>query len=721
MTIQDKIKELSDKITKANEAYYRFDEPIMSDAEYDKIKNELSELESKYPEFSLGVLNYVGYKVLDSFSKVEHKTPMISLNNGFDKKDIMDFIDRCKRFLGTDENFKIFCEPKIDGLSFSARYENGIFVQGATRGDGIIGEDITENLKTIKSLPKKLKTTNPPKILEVRGEVYMSKEDFISLNEKNLKISEKIFANPRNAAAGSLRQLDTSVTAERNLKYFAYTLGEFSDDFKIETQDELIRKFNELGFTTTKEIKLCSDIEEIISFFENIKEIRHSLDYDIDGVVYKINSLALQKRLGNVAHHPRWALAHKFPAEQAITVIKRIDIQVGRTGAMTPVARLDPINIGGVIVSNATLHNKDEIEKKDIRIGDEVIVQRAADVIPQVIQVILEKRPQNSKKFIFPSKCPICGSEAKAYGDDVVLRCSGGMNCQAQVVEGLRHFVSKNALDIEGLGEKQIEKFYNENRIRTFVDIFLLEERENTIKKIYESQNKEKDLFSNTEILPTNHKINIETYPKLPLYYSEGFGKKSTENLFNSINKAKNVSLPRFIFALGIRFVGEITAKLMAKNYISLENLLNKMQIASQKDLFNNRSNEEYQKFCSIDGIGKKTANAILDYFIDERNINMIVELNKYLNISKYEEIKQINSKISDKNIMFTGTLQSMTRAEAKARAEENGAKVLSSISSKLDYLVVGSDAGSKLKKAQEIGSIKILNEDEFLDLLKNT
>ena len=721
MTIQDRIKELSDKITKANEAYYRFDEPIMSDAEYDKIKNELSELESKYPEFSLGVLNYVGYKVLDSFSKLEHKTPMISLNNGFDKKDIMDFVDRCKRFLGTDENFKIFCEPKIDGLSFSARYENGIFVQGATRGDGIIGEDITENLKTIKSLPKKLKTTNPPKILEVRGEVYMSKEDFISLNEKNLKISEKIFANPRNAAAGSLRQLDTSVTAERNLKYFAYTLGEFSDDFKIETQDELIRKFNELGFTTTKEIKLCSDIEEIISFFENIKEIRHSLDYDIDGVVYKINSLALQKRLGNVAHHPRWALAHKFPTEQAITVIKKIDIQVGRTGAMTPVARLDPINIGGVIVSNATLHNKDEIEKKDIRIGDEVIVQRAADVIPQVIQVILEKRAQNSKKFIFPSKCPICGSEAKAYGDDVVLRCSGGMNCQAQVVEGLIHFVSKNALDIEGLGEKQIEKFYNENRIRTFLDIFLLEERENTIKHIYESQNKEKDLFSKIEVLPTNHKINMETYPKLPLYYSEGFGKKSTENLFNSINKAKNVSLSRFIFALGIRFVGEITAKLMAKNYISLENLLNKMQIASQKDLFNNRSNEEYQKFCSIDGIGEKTANAILDYFADERNINMIVELNKYLNISKYEEIKQINSKISDKNIMFTGTLQSMTRAEAKARAEENGAKVLSSISSKLDYLVVGSDAGSKLKKAQEIDNIKILNEDEFLDLLKNT
>lgn len=715
--IEKIIKELSDIILKANQAYYNLDEPIISDAEYDKLKVELTELEEKYPEYKTGILDLVGYKVLDFFSKVEHKIPMISLNNGFNREDISDFIDRCKRFLGTDEDFQIFCEPKIDGLSFSARYENGIFVQGATRGDGFVGEDITENLKTIKTLPKKLKTESPPKVLEIRGEVYMSKQDFLSLNEKNSKTGDKVFANPRNAAAGSLRQLDTSITASRNLKYFAYTLGEFSEDFRIDTQDELINRLNLLGFTTTKEVLLCDNIDEMLIFYDKMKEIRHSLDYDIDGIVYKINSWLLQKRLGSVAHHPRWALAHKFPAEQAITVIEKIDIQVGRTGAMTPVARLEPVNIGGVIVSNATLHNRDEIEKKDIRVGDEVIIQRAADVIPQILSVNLEKRPKNSEKYIFPNKCPICGSDAKAYGDDVVIRCSGGMNCSAQVIEGLRHFVSKKAFDIDGLGEKQIEKFYNENRIRTFADIFLLEERENIIKTKYESQNKEADLFSQAEdTLPTNHQITIETYPTLPLYYSEGFGKKSTENLFAAINKARNISLQRFIFALGVRFVGEITAKLIAKNYISLQNLLDKMQTAFQKDLFNNRSNDEYLKFYSIDGIGEKTANAILDYFEDRRNVNMIIQLNELINISDYKENKNNNSKLDGKTIMFTGTLQSMTRAEAKAKAEENGAKVLSSISSKLDFLVVGSEAGSKLKKAQEFG-IKILFEDEWLKM----
>lgn len=717
---RDRIQELTNIILKANQAYYGLDEPIISDAEYDKAKIELAEFEKRYPEYSSGVLDLVGYKVLESFSKVEHKIPMISLNNGFNREDIADFIDRCKRFLGTNEDFQIFCEPKIDGLSFSARYENGIFIQGATRGDGFVGEDVTENLKTIKTLPKKLKIANPPRILEVRGEVYMSKQDFLSLNERNSKNGEKLFANPRNAAAGSLRQLDTSITADRNLRYFAYTLGEFSEDFIFDTQEELIKKLNLLGFTTTKEVELCSNLDEILSFYDEMKEIRHSLDYDIDGIVYKINSWLLQKRLGNVAHHPRWALAHKFPAEQAITVIEKIDVQVGRTGAMTPVARLEPVNIGGVIVSNATLHNRDEIEKKDIRVGDEVIIQRAADVIPQILSVNLKKRSKSSTKFIFPEKCPICGSDAKAYGDDVVVRCSGGMNCSAQVIEGLKHFVSKNAFDIDGLGEKQIEKFYNENRIRTFADIFLLEERENIIKMKYEVQNGESDLFSQTEnILPTTHKITLDTYPAQPLYYSEGFGKKSTENLFAAIAKARNISLQRFIFALGIRFVGEITAKLIAKNYISLQNLLDKMQIASQKDLFNSRANEEYTKFCSIDGIGEKTANAIVDYFEDKRNIAMIVQLSELINVMNYEENANstVNSKLNGKTIMFTGTLRSMTRAEAKARAEENGAKVLSSVSSKLDYLVVGSDAGGKLKKAQELG-IAVVDEDGWIGMI---
>lgn len=710
---EKKIEELKEKILKANRSYYVLDDPVMTDAEYDFIKSELRQLETERPEYKTGILENVGYKVLDSFSKVEHKIPMISLNNGFCKEDIDDFVERCQRFLGTDNVFPIFCEPKIDGLSFSARYENGIFVQGSTRGDGLIGEDITENLKTINSLPKKLKIENFPRILEVRGEVYMSKDDFLKLNERNQKSREKIFANPRNAAAGSLRQLDTSITANRNLQYFAYTIGEISDDFIIDNQQKLINTLKLLGFCTTKEVKLCNSVNEIMVFFDFLKETRHSLNYDIDGVVYKINDWILQKRLGAVAHHPRWALAHKFPAEQAITIIKKIDIQVGRTGALTPVARLDPVNIGGVIISNATLHNRDEIEKKDIREGDEVIVQRAADVIPQIISVNLKKRSGNSKKYVFPDICPICGSLAKSYEDDVVIRCTGGINCQAQIIEGLKHFVSKNAFDIDGLGEKQIEKFYNENRIRNFADIFYLEERENIIKKIYD-ENKERNLFYKLETMPSNHKINMNNYPNMPLYYSEGFGKKSIENLFKNINKARDISLNRFLFALGIRYIGEITTKLLAKNYISLENLLNKMQKANEKDIFNNRSSDEYNKLCSIDGIGEKTTNAILDYFDDKRNITNIIELKNIINIENYIETKT-NGKLDGKTILFTGTLTTMTRAEAKARAEENGAKVLSFISNKLDILVVGKNVGSKLKKAQEL-NVKTIDEFEWLE-----
>lgn len=715
--VKNKIKTIREEILKHNEAYYTYDSPLISDAEYDELKKELIKLEEQYPEYKTDVTEKVGYKVLDAFQKVEHKLPMLSLNNGFSTEDIIDFIARCKRFLGTDENIDIFCEPKIDGLSFSARYENGIFVRGATRGDGFVGEDITENLKTIKTLPMKLKTKNPPKILEVRGEVYMAKENFLNLNKENEQNHEKIFANPRNAAAGSLRQLDTEITAKRSLKYFAYAVGEISDDFVLTTQENLLNTFKDFGLVIAKEIKLCSSIEEIINFYEHVQEIRHSLSYDIDGIVYKVNSMELQKRLGFVTHHPRWGLAHKFPAEQAITVIRKIDIQVGRTGALTPVARLDPVNIGGVIVSNATLHNKDEIENKDIRENDEVIIQRAGDVIPQVVKVILEKRPENSKKYQFPIYCPICGSLAKSYEDDVVVRCTGGMNCQAQIIEGLKHFVSKDAMDINGLGEKQIEQFYNENRIRKFIDIFKLEEREKYITQKYNEKSEGLDLFSNAKQLHPTAEINLENYPKIPILYMEGWGKKSVENLFSGINKAKNVSLNRFIFALGIRFLGEVTAKLLAKNYISIDNLLNKMQGAARRNLLEIRDSVEYNKFNAIDGIGEKTANSILDYFEDERNIKVIKELKEIINIQDYIETK-INGKLEGKTIVFTGTLQNMTRPEAKARAEEMGGKVLSVISSKTDFLVAGEDSGSKLKKAKELG-IKILNEGDWLEFLK--
>ncbi|MDR2777966.1 MAG: NAD-dependent DNA ligase LigA [Rickettsiales bacterium] len=719
-TEKKRLRELEKKILEADEAYYGRDDPLMDDAEYDRIRRELAELKKKYPEYSssVDIEESIGYRVLDHFPKVEHRVPMTSLANGFSQQDILDFLDRCGKFLGMVADFEIFCEPKIDGLSFSALYEKGVFTRGSTRGDGSWGEDITENLRVIKSFPSRLFSDNPPNILEVRGEVYMSKSDFLELNEKNTERGEKIFANPRNAAAGSLRQLDTSITAKRNLKYFVYTLGEFSSEFSIKSQMELLDRFFELGFKITGETKLCKNIDEIIAFFDHLREIRHSLDYDLDGVVYKINDMTLQRRLGSVGHRPRWAMAHKFPAEQAISIIRKIDIQVGRTGALTPVARLSPVNVGGAIVSNATLHNRDEIEKKDIREGDEVVVQRAADVIPQIVAVNAGKRTENSKKFVFPNNCPVCGSRVIAYDLDVVLRCSGGINCQAQVVESLKHFVSKNAFDIDGLGEKQIEKFYREKRIVKFVDIFRLAERENFITLEYD---REHGKNISTDEPPLDRQSTMANYPSLPLLYSEGFGKKSVKNLFDSIEKSKHVTLNRFIFALGIRFVGETTAKLLAKNYKTLDNLLKSLKLASEKNIFSERNSEEYKRFCSTDGIGEKTANTILNYFDEDRNVKMIAELQEILDIEDYQSDPDFikNSKIYGKTIMFTGTLDNMTRSEAKARAEEKGARILGSISSKLDILVAGRDSGSKLKKAQELG-IDIVNGKEWDDLLKN-
>ncbi|MDR1494781.1 MAG: NAD-dependent DNA ligase LigA [Rickettsiales bacterium] len=703
---KDRLEELGKKILAANEAYYSRDDPIMNDADYDRLKLEFRELAEKYPQWAdRSVLDSVGYRVLDFFSKVEHRIPMISLANGFDRSDIGDFLERCQRFLGTEEELGIFCEPKIDGLSFSALYRDGVFGQGSTRGDGFVGEDITENLRAIKSLPQKLNSPEPPKIFEVRGEIYMSKSDFLQLNLKNQETGDKLFANPRNAAAGSLRQLDTSVTARRNLKYFVYAMGEFSGEFEIGTQENLLKIFSQFGLCTALETKFCRNLDEIMTFFDSLGKLRHSLDYDLDGLVYKINDLALQKRLGSVSHHPRWALAHKFPAERAVTVLRKIDIQVGRTGALTPVARLDPVNVGGVIVSNATLHNRDEIEKKDIREGDEVVIQRAADVIPQIVSVNIDRRGQDIRKFVFPDRCPICGSPAKSYDSDVILRCTGGIRCSAQVLESLRHFVSRNAFDIEGLGEKQIEKFYSESRVRKFADIFRLEEREKVITLEYESGHPVKTV--------------VTDYPSTPLLYSEGFGKKSLEKLFASIDKSRNISLDRFLYALGIRFVGEITAKLLAKNYRSIDGLLESFRAALEKDLFNQRNSEEYRRFCSMDGVGEKTANAILDYFEDRRNIEMIKELKDLLTIENYSATSGlvIHGKFQGKTLMFTGTLDSMTRSEAKARAEERGAKILSGVSSKLDLLVFGRNSGSKLEKARELG-IQVIDEEEWNRLL---
>lgn len=685
-TISSKITDLKAEIAKHDQAYHTLDAPLISDAKYDEMKRELEKYREEFPQYFGDEDEKVGGKTLDIFSKVKHRKPMLSLSNGFTREDISDFIERINRFLGIEKtqtqidlfgNFteeksteiELFCETKIDGLSFSARFENGALTQASTRGDGFEGEDVTQNIKTISGFPHHLK--NAPKILEVRGEIYMGKKDFAELNFRQEEQGGKIFANPRNAAAGSLRQLDSQITASRKLSYFVYGLGEFSDDFSCKSQFELHQKLKNFGFKSEPNSRLCSSIDEVLSLYQKIADCRFELDYDLDGMVYKVNDFALQERLGFVARSPRFAIAHKFPAEKAKTKIENIIIQIGRTGALTPVAVLKPVNIGGVVVSRATLHNQDEINRKDIRIGDVVLIQRAGDVIPQVLEVDLSKRESGAEIFSFPKNCPICDEEIVKNDEDVVLRCSGGLSCEAQLKETLKHFVSKDAFDIIGLGKKQIENFYAEGRIRSFADIFTLKEREKN------SPN--------------------------PLREKLGWGEKSIENLFLAIDQKRQIPLEKFIYAIGIRHVGETTAKLLAQHFLSYANF---------KKFVTNPNEIDYQDFVAIDGIGEKMARAILDYFADPRNLKMMIDLESELQI---QDAKQTNldSKLAGKSIIFTGTLEKMTRAEAKKRAEDLGMKVVGSVSSKTDFVVVGADAGSKLKKATDLG-LKILNEAEW-------
>ena len=702
MKIEDRIKKLKEEILQHDLAYHTYDSPKISDASYDKLKHELEKLEQENPKITNELNLGVGSKTLDSFSKVAHKKPMLSLSNGFSKDDIADFIERVERFLGivssnknndslfdfieqTSSDIQLFCEPKIDGLSFSARYENGKFIQAATRGDGQVGEDVTANISVIRDFPHELKSANPPKIFEIRGEVYMNKSDFEDLNKRQQEESGKIFANPRNAAAGSLRQLDSNITASRNLSYFAYSLGEVSDDFICKSQNELLIKLKEFGFKTEPNSKLCKNIDEVMKLYNEIADIRYLLEYDTDGMVYKVNEFSLQNRLGSVSRSPRWAIAHKFPAEKAKTIITDIIVQIGRTGALTPVANLKPVNIGGVLVSRATLHNQDEIIRKDIHIGDLVLIQRAGDVIPQVLEVDFSKRDQNSIPFIFPKFCPTCGTEVIKSEDDVVLRCPNNLGCEAQLKESLKHFVSRNAFDIEGLGKKQIENLFEEGRIKNFVDIFKLEEKEKT------SDN--------------------------PLLKKEGWGEKSVRNLFMAINNRRKIELYRFIYALGIRYTGEATAKLLANNYISYKNFKEKMVLIANLNDNELEQNSIYQDFVSIDGIGAKMAKVILQYFAEEKNLEILNNLEKELDIID-ASLSHFTHELAGKSVVFTGTLVGMTRPEAKDKAEKCGMKVLGSISSKLDFLVVGNDPGSKLKKANELG-IKVLSEEDWIQMIK--
>ena len=679
----EELKYIAGEMAKSDIAYYQNDSPYLTDAEYDRLKIRNAQIEARFPALIRpdSPSKKIGAPIRPDFGKVRHRFPMLSLGDIFSVAELDDFIMSVKRFLNTSEDIAFMAEPKIDGLSFAARYENGRFVQGATRGDGTTGEDITENLKTIRSLPKQL-TGKVPEILEVRGEVYMSKADFFALNQKYESEGKKTFANPRNAAAGSLRQLDAHITAERSLSIFAYTWGEVSERM-WDTQADFFNHLQAWGFPVNPNNKLCHTTKEIEDSFTRLGEIRASLPYDIDGMVYKVNSIALQERLGFLTRTPRWAIAHKFPAEQAVTKINNIRIQVGRTGALTPVADLEPVNVGGVIVSHATLHNEDEIKRKDIRIGDSVIIQRAGDVIPQVVEVIKEKRPAESKEFEFPHTCPQCGAHAIREEDEAVRRCTGGLTCPAQAIERIIHFVSREAFDIEGLGRKIVEEFYHEGIVTSPVDIFSLEQR-----------NGDGDLFAHQSSAP------------LHLEMRDGWGKKSVENLFKAINAKRRISLPRFIYALGIRQVGTATALLIAKNYGSFKHFMEDMVA------------KETLKLVEIDGIGGAMAKDIVEFFAEEHNLKTIHKLLAEIIVEDFIDDTDYSSPIAGKTVVFTGTLEKMTRSEAKAKALSLGAKVSGSVSKNTDYVIMGAEAGSKATKAKEL-DIQILTEDEFLELIK--
>ncbi len=667
---------LAAEIARHDALYYRHDAPEISDAEYDALRRRNEEIEKLYPDLVLAdsPSRRIGARPLEGFGQIQHSRPMLSLANAFDYEDVTGFLAKINRFLDrvTDTPITLFGEPKIDGLSFSARYENNMLVHAATRGDGYTGEDVTGNVRTIKDFPAKIDSGISAGIMEVRGEIYMSRSDFTALNKMREEAGEALFANPRNAAAGSLRQLDSRITASRNLKYFVYGVGEVSQPMP-DSQRELLNFLHQAGFMVNTLSRLLENVDEVMAFYKEMQAMREKLDYEIDGLVYKVNDIKMQERLGYVSRSPRWAIAHKFAAEQAETLLQDIIIQVGRTGALTPVAVLEPVNLAGVTVSRASLHNEDEIRRKDIRIGDTVMLQRAGDVIPQITGVNLKLRPDNTHEFVYPNVCPVCGSNAVREEGEAVTRCTGGLVCQAQALERLRHFVSREAFDIEGLGDKQTEFFYQLNLIRTPVDIFKLEERDAVQEK------------------------------KLATF--EGWGEKSATNLFAAINKRRSISLERFLYAFGIRHVGAVTARLLASTFMNIDALL---QAAVMLDFT--------QILCDIDGIGSKVANSIAAFFAEPHNVEIIKDLLVYINVQPFVANISTSTHMG-KSIIFTGSLSAMSRAEAKAKAEAIGMKVVSSISSKTDYIVIGEDAGSKAAKAKELG-VKILSEEEWLGML---
>ena len=688
------LKRLATEIAAHDKRYYQQDAPTVTDAEYDALRQRNAAIEARFPQRirADSPSKRIGASPIGKFRKVRHAVPMLSLDNAFAEQDVVDFVARIRRFLrlSEDEKLAFSAEPKIDGLSMSLRYEGGELVTAATRGDGAEGEDVTANIRTLEDVPKKLKGRNVPNVCEVRGEVYMTKHAFLALNERQKAASDTIFANPRNSAAGSLRQKDPKITASRPLGFFAYAWGEMSA-MPADRQSGMIKWFESCGFKTNPLTKLCRSTDELIAFHREIEEGRAELDYDIDGVVYKVDRIGWQERLGFVSRTPRWGIAHKFPAERAMTVLKDIELQVGRTGALTPVGKLDPVGVGGVIVQNVTLHNEDYIkgiggdgeslrDGRDIRIGDTVIIQRAGDVIPQVVDVVIDRRPKNAKPYHFPKKCPcylhtdVVREETATGEEGARTRCTGEFACPYQKVQHLMLFVSRRAFDIEGLGEKQIELFFEKGWVKEPADIFTLEKKH-----------------------------------KGDLLGLDGFGETSVRNLFSAIEARRTISLDRFIYALGIRQVGETTALALARGYGSWEAFHDAGLKVAKGD------EDTIAEMDALDQIGDTVIHAVAAYFGESHNRGIVERLTKEVKILDAERPKK-DTAIAGKTVVFTGALEKMTREEAKAQAERLGAKAAGSVSKKTDYVVAGPGAGSKLADAKKLG-VKVLTEDEWLKL----
>jgi DNA ligase (NAD+) len=685
------LERLAQAIAHHDRLYFLKDAPQITDAAYDALRQRNAAIEARFTKLARAdsPSQRVGAPPTAAFGKIRHAVPMLSLGNAMNDEDVIDFIARVRRFLGlaTDAAVEVTAEPKIDGLSISLTYASGRLVQAATRGDGTEGENVTPNVKTIAEIPHRLAGRGVPELIEVRGEIYLAHADFEKLNAAQAASGGKVFANPRNAAAGSLRQLDASITARRPLRFFAYAWGTASA-VPADTQSGVYARFKEWRLPLNALMRLCETVPEMLEFYREIAGKRAALGYDIDGVVYKVNRLDWQTRLGFVSRAPRWAVAHKFPPQEAMTRLNGIEIQVGRTGALTPAAKLAPVTVGGVVVSNATLHNEDEIARKDVRIGDMVIVRRAGDVIPQIIGVVLERRRRGAEPYQFPRVCPACRSQAVREADektrrvDAVRRCTGGLICPAQAQERLKHFVSRNAFDIEGLGEKQIEAYYAEGRVRQPAEIFTLQRRDARMAK------------------------------GKRLADRKGSGEKSVDNLFKAIAGRRTISLDRFIYALGIRHVGETTARDLAKALGSVAAL----RAAALGAARGGADSEAYRELDNIEGVGQVVVDALVAFFSEPHNIKALDDLLAEVTVEPYTRPATRASAVSDKTVVFTGTLEKMTRSEAKARAEQLGAKVAGSVSKNTDYVVAGSDAGSKLAKARELG-VAILSEEEWLKL----